>query len=239
MSIVGTQRIPGTRCLVWVTRASRALTGSLRTDSGAGRVRLRPAVAGEALAAAHLETAPRALERAVAPFHRRRAARAGLDSGLGSRFRGRRSGHPSTVRDAPDGCRGVWVPRTPSGHPPARAGRTPGGPALRSPVPTLGSRATPASVPGVDTREPRRSRVSPFSYRSRRRRADPREGWCCWCGRRLPHQDWTPTHLGTGRCSAPVFRNVPRWLCRPMICVHLSDLTEKALLVPSKRGSTR
>jgi len=34
MSIVGTQRIPGTRCLVWVTRASRALTGSLRMDWG-------------------------------------------------------------------------------------------------------------------------------------------------------------------------------------------------------------
>src|SRR4029078_8832037 len=38
---------------------------------------LRAAVAGEALAAAHLEAAPRALERAVAPFHRRSAARAG------------------------------------------------------------------------------------------------------------------------------------------------------------------
>ena len=34
MSIVGTQRIPGTRRLVCVTRASRALTGSLRMDWG-------------------------------------------------------------------------------------------------------------------------------------------------------------------------------------------------------------
>jgi len=133
---------------------------------------------------------------------------------------------------------GVWVPRTPSGHPRARAGRTPGDPALRSPVPTSGSRATRASVPGVDTREPRRARGS-LSLQIDEATSGSAGGWCCWRGRRLAHHDWTTTHLGTGRCSAPVFRNVPRWLCRAMICVHLSDLTEKALLVPSKRGSTR
>src|ERR1044072_951115 len=56
------------------------------------RVLLRVAVAGEAFAAAHLEAAPRALEGAVAPLHRRCAARAGLDRGLGCRRGGRQIG---------------------------------------------------------------------------------------------------------------------------------------------------
>ena len=239
MSIVGTQRIPGTRCLVWVTRASRALTGSLRMDWGvrprASYVRQSPVrPSQQPTLKRHRGHWNVPWRHSIAAAQRGQGSTAGsgaVSAGGEAAIRRRYAARRTAVE--------AWVPRTPSGHPRARAGRTPGDPALRSPVPTSGSRATRASVPGVDTREPRRSRVSPFSYRSRRRRADPREGWCCWRGRRLPHQDWTPTHLGTGRCSAPVFRNVPRWLRRPMICVHLSDLTEKALLVPSKRGSTR
>ena len=156
-----------TRCLVCETRAAPSLTGSLRTVRMQSRARLRAAVAREAFAAARLEAAPRALEGAVAPFHRRLAARAGVDRGLGSRRGGRRCGHPETIGRAEDvGSRG-GCPVTPSGHPPARA------PALRAarfprwPGPTAGSCATLALVPGAARREPRCARVSPFAYRSR------------------------------------------------------------------------
>ena len=239
MSIVGTQRIPGTRCLVWVTRASRALTGSLRMDWGvrprASYVRQSP------VRPSQQPTLKRHRGHWNVPWrHSITAAQRGQGStaGSGAVSAGGEAAIPSTVRGAPDGCRGVGAPYplgtpTCTGRP--HSGR-PGSPLSR---PHVRESRNASFGTRCHTREPRRSRVSPFSYRSRRRRADPREGWCCWRGRRLPHQDWTPTHLGRGRCSAPVFRNVPRWLCRPMICVHLSDLTEKALLVPSKRGSTR
>jgi len=162
----------------------------------------------------------------------------GSTAGSGAVSAGGEAAIPSTVRGAPDGCRGVGAPY-PLGTPTC-TGR-----------PHSGRPGSPLSRPHV-----RESRNAGFRTRCRHARtaalpgftlflqiaeatSGSAGGWCCWCGRRLPHQDWTTTHLGTGRCSAPVFRNVPRWLCRPMICVHLSDLTEKALLVPSKRRSTR
>ena len=240
MSIVGTQRIPGTRCLVWVTRASRALTGSLRMDWGvrprASYVRQSPVRPSQQPTLkrhrGHWNVPWRhsiaAAQRGHGSTAGSGAVSAGGEAAIRRRYAARRTaveacGCPVPPRDThvhgPAALRATRLSALPSPRPGvAQRG-------LRYPVSTRANRGAPG--------------FSPFSYRSRRRRADPREGWCCWRGRRLPHQDWTPTHLGTGRCSAPVFRNVPRWLCRPMMCVHLSDLTEKALLVPSKRGSTR
>ena len=125
-----------TRCLVGETRAGPSLTGSLRTGREAGRALLRVAVAGKTFAAAHLEAAPRALECAVAPFHRRGAARAGLDGGLGSRGGGRRCGHAETVGRAADVGREVGAPSPTRDTHLRGPARTPGRPALRCPGPT-------------------------------------------------------------------------------------------------------
>ena len=123
------------------------------------RALLRAAVAGEAFAAAHLETAPRALEGAVAPLHRRCTPRAWLDHWLGSRRGGRRRGHAAdgTAR----GGRRVerWVPRYPLGTPTCTGACTPSRPAPRSPAPQ----------PGVAQRSSRTPR--------REARTEPRQGF--------------------------------------------------------------
>ena len=160
MSIVGTQRIPGTRCLVWVTRASRALTGSLRMDWGvrprASYVRQSPVrPSQQPTLKRHRGHWNVPWRHSIAAAQRGQGSTAGsgaVSAGGEAAIRRRYAARRTAVE-------GVWVPRTPSGHPRARAGRTPGDPALRSPVPTPGSRATRALVPGVHTREPRRSRV--------------------------------------------------------------------------------
>ena len=232
MSIVGTQRIPGTRCLVWVTRASRALTGSLRMDWGvrprASYVRQSPVrPSQQPTLKRHRGHWNVPWRHSIAAAQRGQGSTAGsgaVSAGGEAAIRRRYAARRTAVE--------AWVPRTPSGHPRARAGRTPGDLALRSPVPTSGESRNAS----FGTRCPHERTAALPGFTLFLQIAEATSGWC---GRRLPHQDWTPTHLGTGRCSAPVFRNVPRWLCRPMICVHLSDLTEKALLVPSKRGSTR
>jgi len=111
MSIVGTQRIPGTRCLVWVTRASRALTGSLRMDWGvrprASYVRQSP------VRPSQQPTLKRHRGHWNVPWrHSIAAAQRGQGStaGSGAVSAGGEAAIPSTVRGAPDGCRGVGAP---------------------------------------------------------------------------------------------------------------------------------
>ena len=111
MSIVGTQRIPGTRCLVWVTRASRALTGSLRMDWGvrprASYVRQSP------VRPSQQPTLKRHRGHWNVPWrHSITAAQRGQGStaGSGAVSAGGEAAIPSTVRGAPDGCRGVGAP---------------------------------------------------------------------------------------------------------------------------------
>src|SRR6188768_2831577 len=152
------------------------------------RALLRAAVAGEAFAAAHLEAAPRALEGAVAPLHRRCTPRAWLDHWLGSRRGGRRRGHAAdgTAR----GGRRVerWVPRYPLGTPTCTGACTPSRPAPRSRPPSQELRNA-ALVPPVARREPSRGRVSSFPYRSKRRRADSNR--CTRLCRPLPNHSAT------------------------------------------------
>ena len=161
------------------------------------RALLRVAVAGEAFAAAHLETAPRALEGAVAPLHRRRTPRAWLDHWLGSRRGGRGCGHAADGR--PRGGRRVerWVPRYPLGTPTCTGACTPSRPAPRSRPPSQELRNA-ALVPRVAGREPSRGRVSSFPYRSKRRRADSNR--CTRLCRPLPNHSATSP---AGRIVAP------------------------------------
>ena len=80
------------------------------------RARLRgggPTVAGVALAAADLEAAPRALERAVSPLHERAAAQADLDGlgrGLGGQH-GRTLGRGEDGYDGRSGAVAEWLGR--------------------------------------------------------------------------------------------------------------------------------
>ena len=152
------------------------------------RALLRAAVAGEAFAAAHLETAPRALEGAVAPLHRRCTPRAWLDHWLGSRRGGRGCGHAADGR--PRGGRRVerWVPRYPLGTPTCTGACTPSRPAPLSRPPSQELRNA-ALVPPVARREPSRGRVSSFPYRSKRRRADSNR--CTRLCRPLPNHSAT------------------------------------------------
>ena len=130
-SCTGQNASGDTRCPICETGTLRALRLPYRRRRLPVDVLrpLRAAVAGEPLAAAHLEPATRALERPVAPFHRRGAARTGFNGRLGRRPVSRRRRHADTVGPPADVAE-RWVPRTPSGHPPARAARTPGHPAL-------------------------------------------------------------------------------------------------------------
>ena len=122
MSNVGTERIAGTRCLVCLTRASPALTGSLRTDRAvrprASYVRQSPVrPSQQPTLKRHRGHWNVPWRHSIAAAQRGQGSTAGsgvVPAGDGAAIR-RRYGAGRTAGR-------VWVPRTPSGHPPARAG---------------------------------------------------------------------------------------------------------------------
>ena len=200
MSIVGTERIRATRRLVCVTRASRALTGSLRTDRG-----LRPRASYVRQSPVRPSQQP-TLKRhrghwnvpwrhSIAAAQRGQGSTAGagvVSAGGDEAAIRRRYGSRRTAFEE------VWVPRTPSGHPPARAGPHSGRPGSPLSRPMPGSRASRALVPGADPREPRRAPGFTLSLQIEGCRADPREGRASGRSPRCDRRD-----RGSWRCGGP------------------------------------
>jgi hypothetical protein len=121
------------------------------------------AFAREALAAADLEAAARALEGAVAPLHCRRATRAGLDRTL-RRVHGLRCRHAATLRGAADVVSKGGCPNPPRDTHLARAiSIRP--PALASPAPHRGACAARCCLPRCRRARTSRMRGSLFAYR--------------------------------------------------------------------------
>ena len=198
MSSVGTQRIPATRCLVCVTRASRALTGSLRTDRGvrprACYVRQSPVrPSQQPTLKRHRGHWNVPCRHSIAAAQRGQVSTAGwgvVSAGGGAAIR-RRYG---ARRTAVERCGCPVPPRDTHLHGPAplRAARL-------SALPSQpGSRATRALVPGADTREPRRAPGFTLSLQIEGRRADPREGRASGRSPRCDRRD-----RGSWRCGGP------------------------------------
>ena len=200
MSIVGTERIRATRRLVCVTRASRALTGSLRTDRGlrprASYVRQSPVRPSQQPTLKRHRghwNVPWRHSIAAAQRGQGSSAGAGVVSAGGDEAAIRR--RYGSRRTAFEGCGCPVPPRDTHLHGPAP---TPGGPALRSSVPCPGVAQRELWYP-VPTRANRGApRVSPFPYRSRGRRADPREGRASGRSPRCDRRD-----RGSWRCGGP------------------------------------
>ena len=200
MSIVGTERIRATRRLVCVTRASRALTGSLRTDRG-----LRPRasyVRQSPVRPSQQPTLKRHRGHWNVPWrHSIAAAQRGQGSSAGAgvvsaggdeaairrRYGARRTAFEESV--------GAPYPLgTPicTGRPPLRAARL-------SALPSHARESRNAAlVPGADRANRGAPRVSPFPYRSRGCRADPREGRASGRSPRCDRRD-----RGSWRCGGP------------------------------------
>ena len=160
MSSVGTQRVRATRCLVCETGVSPALTSSLRTGWG---VRPRASYVWQSpVRPSQQPTLNRHRGHWNVPWRQSiAAAQRGQDStaGSGAVSAGGEAAirrRYATRRTAVEGCGCPVPPRDTHLHGPAalRAARLSALPAPRS-----GVAQRRASVPGVDTREPRRSRV--------------------------------------------------------------------------------